>query len=188
MADCMLAHTLRKEVIMHITSPSQNGSVPKDDVAPAPSKKMGRRALIATGGLTALAVGVAEAPLAVNWGRRQLALELANLEGVGLDAASAAVDATYDAVNLIVMPIAGALTSISTDTIDQLINVIDEASKIPGVNIGPLAALRAILVGWRQNAALIPATVNNLEQVQRDAGKRYMTALKAKQQAEANKM
>lgn len=173
---------------MQVSSPPPNPPSPQGEVAPVTAKKMGRRALIATGGLAALAVGVAEAPLAVNWGRRQLALDLASLEGVGIDAASAAVNATYDAVNLIVMPIAGALSEISTDTIDQLINVVDAARKIPGVNTAPLDALYTILVGWKQNAALIPATVTSLEQVQRDAGKRYMTALKAKQQAEAAKV
>src|SRR6185437_13984672 len=100
---------------------------PRDETTIQARQKVGRRALIATGGLAALAVGIGEAPLAVNWGRRQLADELANLEGVGLDTASAAVDATYQAVNIIVMPIAQALTEISADSLDGLIFAMEQA-------------------------------------------------------------
>ena len=82
-------------------------------------RQMGRRALLATGGLTALAVGRAEAPLAIGFGRRLLAEEIANLEGIAIDTASGAVDATYNVVNLIVMPIAQALTEISADSIGR---------------------------------------------------------------------
>src|SRR5271165_5295434 len=51
------------------------------------SSKMGRRALLSGGGVVAAGVIIAEAPLVYNFGRRELAIELANLEGVGLDTA-----------------------------------------------------------------------------------------------------
>lgn len=152
---------------------------------------MGRRALIATGGLTALGVGVLEAPLAINFGRRLLAEELANLEGVGLDAASGAVDATYEAVNIIVMPVAQILSALSADSLESLIFVIDNARNIPGIDSNTrqgLDAMALMLTKWKGNVALFPRTIADLEGVQRDAGKRYLTALKAKQKAEAAKV
>lgn len=158
---------------------------------PEENRRMGRRALIATGGLAALGVGIIEAPLAVNLGRRLLAEELANLEGVALDTASSAVDATYQAVQLIVMPIAQALTSISADSLDALIFMIQNAEKIPGIDANTrsgLAAMSLILTGWKQNVGQFPATVQALDSVPRDAGKRYLAALKAKQKAEAAKV
>ncbi len=169
------------------TTPSTSTQVE----TPQKTGKMGRRALIATGALAALGVGVIEAPLAINFGRRQLAEELANLEGIGLDTASGAVNATYQAVNLIVMPIAQGLTAISADSLDGLLLVVDNARQIPGLDgttIGALDALDQILRGWKQNVALFPATVAALDRVPRDAGVRYLAALKAKQKADAAKV
>ncbi len=152
---------------------------------------VGRRALIATGAAAALGVGIIEAPLAVNLGRRLLAEELANLEGIALDTASAAVDATYQAVELIVEPIAGALSSISAESLDGLILVVDNALKIPGLDTNValgLHNLRTILQAWKVNVGLFPATVARVDAQPRDAGKRYLAALKAKQKADAAKV
>jgi hypothetical protein len=161
---------------------------PRKEATTSSARKVGRRTLIATGGIAALAVGIAEAPLAINWGRRQLAEDLANLEGIGLDTAIAAVDATYDAVNIIVMPIATTLTEISADSLGVLVDAVEALKNVPGVDVGAINALAQILTAWKANVALFPKTVNALEQVPRDAGKRYLTALEAKQKTEAQKV
>ncbi|MBA3826058.1 MAG: hypothetical protein H0X24_19430, partial [Ktedonobacterales bacterium] len=132
-----------------------------------------------------------EAPLAVNLGRRLLAEEIANLEGIALDTASAAVDATYQAVNLIIEPVAGALSSISAESLDGLLLVVDNALKIPGLDANVAAGLhnlRTILAAWKVNVNLFPATVAAIDAQPRDAGKRYLANLKAKQHAEAAKV
>ena len=185
-----MTFTERKGTILAI-HPTTSTTATEREADTREHRQMGRRALIATGGLTALAVGLAEAPLAVNFGRRLLAEEIANLEGIAIDTASGAVDATYTAVNLIVMPIAQALTAISADSLSGLIFVIDNASKLPGVDPTTqqaLASLSQILTAWQGNVALFPSTVAALDAVPRDAGKRYLDALKAKQKADAAKV
>jgi len=153
-------------------------------------KHMGRRALVAGGGLAALGVIVAEAPLAVNLGRHLLAEELANLEGVGLDAAEAAADATFQAVEILVMPVAQALSEISLDTLKDLVFAVGKMNDLAGtlgLNRTALQSLSAILNGWEVNANAIPSTVHQLDSVQRDAAKRYIASLKKKQKEEADK-
>jgi hypothetical protein len=154
-------------------------------------KKMGRRALMAGGGLAALGVIVAEAPLAVGLGRHLLAEELANLEGIGLDAAEAAADATFQAVEILVMPFAQAFSEISLDTLKDLVFAVgkmDDLAGSLGLNRNALQALRTILTGWEASANAIPATIHQLDSVQRDAAKRYIGALKKKQKEEADKV
>jgi hypothetical protein len=174
---CVMESTLTKETTNN------------HDTRPAP--KVGRRAIIATGAVAALSVGIVEAPLAVNLGRRFLAEELANLEGIGLDTASAAVDATYQAVELIIEPVAGALSSISAESLDGLILAVDSLLKIPGLD-GTVAAglknLKTILQAWKVNVNLFPATIAQLDAQPRDAGKQYLATLKAKQHQEAAKV
>jgi|GEM_PF-6505697 len=149
-------------------------------------KKLGRRALLTAGG-TVVAAGiiVAEAPLAAHYGRRLLAEEIANLEGIALDDASKAADITAQAVEVIVMPIASALSGLSIDSLNAIAAGIDAVEKIPGIDPTALNALKGILAGWKQNVALFPATIKTLNETNRDAGKKYLASLKAKQQHDA---
>jgi hypothetical protein len=152
---------------------------------------MSRRAVIAGGGLAALGVIVAEAPLAVNFGRHLLAEELANLEGVGLDAAGAAADATFQAVEILVMPFAQAFSEISVETLKDLVFAVDKMDDLAGtlgLNRNALSGLRTILNGWETNANAIPTTVHQLNSVERDAASRYIASLKQKQKQEAAKV
>ena len=165
------------------------------DVAANSSAKaggaVGRRALIATGGLTAAGVVIAGTPLALKFGRRQLAIELANLEGIALDAATQAADVTYQAVNLIVMPIADALTGISAESLDNLSIAVEKLRDLAGtfgVDKTALTNLDEMLKAWKQNVVLFPATVEALNRSERDAGKKYLQSLKAKQKREAENL
>ncbi len=87
-------------------------------------RKMGRRALIAAAGLGVVGAVVAEKDTilsgvgnltqqeiqnAVTAGRRALAQELANLEGVAITGAVDVAEITHNAVNLFVMPIVNVL-------------------------------------------------------------------------------
>ncbi len=164
----------------------QVGTMP--DPSPA-RKRVRRRALVTGGGLAALGVIVAEAPLAANFGRHLLAEELANLEGIGLDAAGAAADATFQAVEILVMPFAQAFSEISVETLQDLVFAVDKMNDLAGtlgLNRNALSGLRTILTGWEANANAIPATIHQLDSVERDAAKRYLAALKQKQHQAAD--
>jgi hypothetical protein len=153
--------------------------------------KVRRRTLISTGGLVAAGALVAGAPLAYKFGRRQLAIELANLEGVGIDAAAAAADATYEAVMLIVIPIADVLSNLSAESLDNAASAMDEVINLvgaTGTNTDALKALHTILADWRTNVTLFPATIQSLNAVERDAGKKYLAQLKAKRLQEAQNL
>ena len=69
--------------------------------------------------------------------------------------------------------------------------MIENASKLPGVDTNTrqaLASVAQILTAWQGNVALFPSAVAALDAVPRDAGKRYLDALKAKQKADAAKV
>lgn len=157
----------------------------KDVSSATSSNAIGRRrAIIAGGSIVAAGLLVAEAPLAVKYGRRQLAIELAKLEGIAIDAASEAADATFAAVDLIVMPIADALAGISAESLDNLLIAV-QALKAIGVDQDVIDNLSKLLTEWKGNVALFPATVQALEHTERDAGKKYLASLKEKRIQEA---
>jgi hypothetical protein len=153
-------------------------------------RAVGKRALAAAGGLAIASVMVAEAPLAAQYGRHLLAEELANLEGIALDAAFAAADATFEAAERIVEPIADVLSLLSANTLDGAIFAVERAEDFAGTlgeNKDALMTLDAILQAWRTNVELFPQTIHDLNAVERDAGKKYLASLKAKQRQEADK-
>jgi hypothetical protein len=174
---------------MSSTYTDSNKEIPPH--SPQKRNVMGRRALMAGGGLAAIGVIAAEAPLAVNFGRSQLAKELTNLEGIGLDAAGAAADATLQAVDTLVMPVAQVFSEISLDTLKDLVFAVgkmDDLAGTLGINRTALSVLRTILISWEADASAIPGTIHQLNAVERDDAKRYIASLKQKQVVEANKI
>jgi hypothetical protein len=166
-------------------------------------RKMGRRALIAAAGLGVVGVAAAEKDRilggigdltqqeinnAVQAGRRALATELANLEGVGIDAAEGVADVTHNAVNLFVVPIASLLAGLTEITLDVCVGAVEKAqgfTQLFNIQIQALQTLDRILKTWRKNVAAFPVVVQSLNNTDTAAAKTYLTALKAKLEREA---
>lgn len=168
-------------------------------------QQMGRRALIAAAGLGVVGVVVAEKDNilngvgnltqqeiqnAVNAGRRALASELANLEGVGLDVASEVADVTHNAVNFFVVPIANLLSGLTQITLDVAIGAVEKAqgfTQLVHIDVQALGTLDTIMKQWRANVAAFPAVVQSLNNVDTSSAKTYLAALKTKIEREAAK-
>jgi hypothetical protein len=168
-------------------------------------KQMGRRALIAAAGLGIVGVAAAEAPNilgaaghltqqeidnAIAAGRKALAQELTNLEDVGIDVAVDVANVTHFAVSLFVLPIVDVLAGIGVITLDVASVAVEKAqgfTQLLGIDIQALKTLDGILKGWKTNVAAFPVAVKSLNDVDTAAADKYLTALKAKLNAEANK-
>lgn len=166
-------------------------------------KQMGRRALIAAAGLGVVGVVVAEKDNilggvghltqqeiqnAINAGRRALATELANVEGVGLDVAVEVADVTHNAVNFFVVPIAGLLAAFTGVTLDAASFAVEKAqgfTQLLHIDIQALGTLDSILKAWKSSVLAFPAVVQSLNNVDTTAATSYLTNLKAKLEREA---
>jgi hypothetical protein len=166
-------------------------------------KKMGRRALIAAAGLGVVGIAVAEKDQilngvgnltqqeiqnAINAGRRELAKELANVEGIGIDVAENVADITHNAVNLFVLPIASLLAGLTEITLDVASGAVEKAqqfTQLLHIDVQALQTLDGILKQWKANVAVFPIAVKSLNDTDTTSAKTYLNALKAKLEREA---
>jgi hypothetical protein len=160
-------------------------------------RKMGRRALIAAAGLGVVGIAVAEKDNilngvgnlasteiqnAINAGRKALAQELVNLEGVAVTGAEDAANITYNAVNAFVLPIADLLAGIGEVTLSVASFAVEKAqqfTQLLHIDITALQTLDGILKGWQQNVAAFPTVVASLNNSEHTAAVTYLTKLKA---------
>lgn len=175
--------------------------------------KMGRRLLFAAGGLALCGGCAALTPVALNSAKqytedqlraafengvisaRQTVLnDLKQLEVGGeiisLDAALAAASLTKLAVKYIVGPVASVVATLGGAALDLLVNtvsaVISGLHYIPGSSglEQPLQQLHDMLTTWRLNLTLLPQTINQYANWDVESAQSYLTALKAKIEAE----
>lgn len=165
-------------------------------------RKMGRRALIAAAGLGVVGIAVAEKDNilngvgnlaseeiqnAINAGRKALAQELVNLEGVAVTGAEDAANITYNAVNLFVVPIADLLAGIGEVTLSVASFAVEKAqgfTQLLHIDIQALQTLDGILKGWKANVAAFPTAVQSLNNTEHNAAVNYLNSLKAKLERE----
>jgi hypothetical protein len=168
-------------------------------------RKMGRRALIAAAGLGVVGAVVAEKDNilsgvgnltqqeiqnAVTAGRRALAEELANLEGVAITGAVDVAQITHNAVNLFVLPIVNVLAGLTEITLDVAAGAVEKAqsfTQLLHIDIQALQTLDTIFKQWEANVAVFPIAVKSLNDVETGNAEKYLTALKAKLEREAAK-
>lgn len=166
-------------------------------------KQMGRRALIAAAGLGVVGVVIAEKDNilggvghlteqeiqnAINAGRRALASELANVEGVGIDVAIDVADITHNAVSFFVVPIAGLLSAFTGVTLDAASFAVEKAqgfTQLLHIDIQALGTLDGILKAWKNNVLAFPVVVQSLNNVDTTAAKSYLANLKVTLEREA---
>jgi hypothetical protein len=165
-------------------------------------RKMGRRALIAAAGLGVVGIAVAEKDNilngvgnlaseeiqnAINAGRKALAQELVNLEGVAITGAEDAANVTYNLVNTFLVPVAGFLSSIGEVTLETTgfaIEKVQQFASVLHIDAGFLTNLDNMLKGWQANVAAFPTVVASLNNTEHSSAVTYLTNLKAKLEQE----
>ncbi len=193
----------QREPVPATYSTAGAGNLSRNAAEAEERKKMGRRALIAAAGLGVVGIAVAEKDQilkgagnlaeqeiqnAINAGRRELAKELVNLEGIGIDVAENVADITHNAVQLFVLPIANLLAGLTEITLDVASAAVEKAqgfSQLVGLDIQALKTLDGILKTWKANVAVFPIAVASLNNQDTKAAKDYLTNLKAKLEREA---
>ncbi len=166
-------------------------------------RQIARRALIAAAGMGVVGVIAAESPAilnearklteqeiqnAINLGRQQLAQELANLEGIGIDTAIEAANITHGAVQLFVVPIANLLAGLTEITLGVAITAVEKAQQFTSllhIDIQALQNLDGILHQWQANVASFPAVVSAINNTDTQTAENYLRTLKAKLQQDA---
>jgi hypothetical protein len=175
--------------------------------------KLGRRMLLAAGGLALCGGCAALTPVAVNSAkqytedqlraafqngvnsaRQNLLNDLKQLEVGGeiisLDAAIAAAALTKLAVKYVVGPVATVVAALGTGALDILVNalstVINGLGHIPNSSglAQPLQQLHDMLATWRTNLSLLPQEINQYATWDVNSAQTYLAALKAKIEAE----
>ncbi len=155
-------------------------------------KKTSRRGMIlGLGALGVVGAGALAAPLAIPAIERQLQLaedrflaqQLANLEGISIDAAISAAEITRSAVELIVIPLARVLATLDADALGGMIATLDTAhtliADIHG-NTTDIDALRQTLTIWQTNAHQLPISLEAYTNADITSGEKYLRALKLK--------
>jgi uncharacterized membrane protein YqaE (UPF0057 family) len=187
-------------------TPAQPSSPPTH-----PRGKLARRVLLTAGGLALCGGAAALTPAAINTAehytedqihaafaagasnaRAALLKDLAELEGISIDAALGAATLTQLAVTAIVLPAARVATALGTGALDILINAlafaINGLGYIPGgAQVAlPLRYLHDMLSTWRLNLATFPQDLSAASTWDITSAETYLKALQAKIQAEQN--
>jgi hypothetical protein len=171
---------------------------------PSQKGKIGRRALLAAGGIGACAVGAALVPVAVSelekyasdqahqaltdgiaQGEQAIINELAVLEGVALDDAIQIAEWTKLAVDFIVKPIATGVAFIGDGLLDGLNSALadlDGGLHAINIHVTQIHALRKMVQSWHDNLHNLPITLTAYGDADTLAALKYLRALKAKVQ------
>jgi hypothetical protein len=169
--------------------------------------KFARRALIGAAAVGVCAAGVALAPAAeqalqaaskkaiddayaagIAAGRQALLAELAQLEGVPLDAAIEVAELTRLAVLYIVRPVAQLFAIITGDALTLLLNGLSSAkSNLASINvhISQLDQLTSMLTSWQTNVAQLPIALTDYATHDIDSAENYLKKLKKQIQSGA---
>ena len=170
--------------------------------------KLGRRALVGVAAVSVCAAGVALTPTAeklaqqvgqqavdqayaagIAAGRQALLSELAQLEGVPIDAAIEVAQLTRLAVLYIVRPIAQLLATIAGDALGGLIAALTSAqSHLASINvhISQLDQLKSLLTQWQQGVTQLPISLTSYATADIDSAENYLKALKKQIQQQAS--
>lgn len=155
-------------------------------------KKTSRRGMIlGLGALGVVGAGALAAPLAIPAIERQLQLaedrflaqQLANLEGISIDAAIAAAEITRSAVELIVIPLARVLATMDADALGGMIATLNTAHTLIADVHGSTSeidALRQTLTIWQTNSRQLPISLEAYSNADINSGEAYLKALKQK--------
>lgn len=176
-------------------------------VAKKGNGKFARRALIGAAAVSVCAAGVALAPAAeqaiqaaskkalddayaagIAAGRQALLAELAQLEGVPLDAAIEVAELTRLAVLYIVRPVAQLFATIAGDALTLLLSGLSSAkSNLASINvhISQLDQLTAMLTSWQTNVAQLPIALTDYSTHDIDSAENYLKQLKKQIQQDA---
>lgn len=161
------------------------GTAPKHRTA---GSRLGRRALLATAGLGACAVG---AGVIVTKGGdvvqtevgQALRNEVGTLEGVGLDEAIRAAQLTRQAVQVIVLPVARLVSTLGAGGLQVLIDAVARAQQVLavfGITISALASLQQVLQSWQADYTAMPIALSAYTTADITSAETYLKALKAK--------
>lgn len=185
------------------TTPNSEQPTTPTDSAPAKgsakSGKLGRRALVGVAAVSVCAAGVALTPTAerlaqqvgqqaidqayaagIAAGRQALLSELAQLEGVPIDAAIQVAELTRKAVLYIVRPVAQLFATIAGDALGAFIDAITSAqSHLASINvhISQLDQLKSLLSQWRQGVQQLPISLTDYATHDIDSAENYLKAL-----------
>ena len=192
-----------------MTTPDPSMNAPTIPVATPPMSsggggKVGRRVLLTAAGLAACGGAVALTPVALEQAgkyteqQRQAAVaaeetnarqavlrELAQLEGVGLDVALKAAQVTQLLVINIVVPVFTLITTIGEGALDVLINMVNtiqSALNVVHISTTALTALKAMLVAWKANIALLPQAFGTYATADFKSAEMYLMDLQQKVQ------
>lgn len=169
---------------------------------------LGRRALVGVAAVSVCAAGVALTPTAeriaqqvgqqavdqayaagIAAGRQALLSELAQLEGVPIDAAIEVAQLTRLAVLYIVRPIAQLFATIAGDALGGLIAAITSAQQhlaSINVHISQLDQLKSLLMQWQQGVQQLPIALTQYTTADIDSAENYLKALKKHLQQQSN--
>ncbi len=162
--------------------------------------KLGRRALIGAAAVSVCAAGVALAPTAekaiqdaskkaiddayaagIAAGRQALMSELAQIEGVPIDAAIQVAEVTRLAVLYIVRPVSQLFAIIAGDALSVLLAGLSSAqSHLASINvhISQLDQLTALLTQWQTGVTQLPIGLTDYATHDIDSAENYLKALK----------
>lgn len=169
---------------------------------------LGRRALVGVAAVSVCAAGVALTPTAeriaqqigqqavedayaagIAAGRQALLSELAQLEGVPLDAAIQVAELTRLAVLYIVRPVAQLFATVAGDALGGFIAAISSAQDHLGsinVHISQLDQLKSLLSQWQQGVQQLPIALTQYATADIDSAENYLKALKKQIQQQPN--
>lgn len=168
---------------------------------------LGRRALVGVAAVGVCAAGVALTPTAehliqqvgqqavddayaagIAAGRQALLTELAQLEGVPIDAAIEVANLTRLAVLYIVRPVAQLFATIAGDALGALISAITSAQQhLASINvqISQLDQLKSLLSQWQSGVVSLPIELTKYATADIDSAENYLRALKKHINAQA---
>jgi hypothetical protein len=170
--------------------------------------KLGRRALVGVAAVSVCAAGVALTPAAerlaqqvgqaaidqayaagIAAGRQALLGELAQLEGVPIDAAIEVAKLTRLAVLYVVRPVAQLFATIAGDALGGLIAAINSAqSHLASINvhIDQLDQLKTLFGQWQHGVEQLPVSLTSFATADIDSAESYLNALKKHIQQQQN--
>lgn len=169
--------------------------------------KLGRRALVGVAAVSVCAAGVALTPTAerlaqqvgqaaidqayaagIAAGRQALLGELAQLEGVPIDAAIEVAKLTRLAVLYIVRPVAQLFATITGDALGGLVAAINSAqSHLASINvhIDQLDQLKSLFSEWQKGVEQLPVALTHYATADIDSAENYLKSLKKQIQQQA---
>jgi hypothetical protein len=145
--------------------------------------------VLALGATAACAAGVAGATQLAPYAEQQLLdaerqrvlQELANLEGVSLDAAIQAAEITRVAVQVIVLPLARLVSTLGGGALSLLLAAVTTARNVVSALHLPTATLDDLITlftSWRDGAATLPIALDAYSTADIDSAEAYLRALK----------